>query len=143
MKKVLATIAILCFSYAARAEESFDPARDRQLYFDALNICAVLTGLYLIASFLQHIVKQYYNYRIKNRMLDKSTDLQIVREMLQPDKKENKDYILQWFCMLLAIGAGLTLVNFIRPFGLHSLAILAFSVAAGFGGYYYFSKKAG
>jgi hypothetical protein len=27
------------------------------------------------------------------------------------------------------------------PFGIHSLAILALSVAAGFGAYYYFSRQ--
>jgi hypothetical protein len=43
--------------------------------------------------------------------------------------------------MLAAIGAGLLMVSWVRPFGLHSLAILAFSVAAGFGAYYYFSRQ--
>jgi hypothetical protein len=141
MKRILTTAMILCSAFAARAQESFEPLKDRQLYFDILNICAVLTGLYLISSFLQRILKQYYSYRIKNRMLDKGTEENIVREILMPDKKENNNYILQWFCMLAAIGAGLTLVNWIRPFGIHSLAILAFSVAAGFGAYYYFTRQ--
>ena len=42
MKKILSTTAILCFAVAARAQENFDPLKDRQLYFDILNICAVL-----------------------------------------------------------------------------------------------------
>lgn len=141
MKKIITTVGVLCFAFAAKAEDVFDPMKDRQLYFDILNICAVLTGLYLISSFLQRMVKQYYSYRIRNRMLDKGTEVDIIKEILQPDKKQDKNYILQWFCMLLAIGAGLTLINFIRPFGLHSLAILAFSVAAGFGAFWYFSKR--
>ncbi|HMG66584.1 MAG TPA: hypothetical protein VK588_02825, partial [Chitinophagaceae bacterium] len=57
------------------------------------------------------------------------------------DKKGNQNYTLQWFFMLAAIGVGLVLVKIIQPFGLHSLAILAFSIAAGFGSYYYFSKE--
>ena len=40
-----------------------------------------------------------------------------------------------------AIGAGIFLVSWIRPFGLHSLAILALSMAAGFGAYFYFSRQ--
>jgi hypothetical protein len=141
MKKLLATVTILCFAFAAHAQDVFDPLKDRQLYFDILNICAVLTGIYLISSFILHIVKQHYSYRIKNRILDKGTEENIVLQLLRPDKKENKNYILLWFCMLAAIGAGLTLVNLIRPFGLHSLAILAFSIAAGFGAYYYFTRQ--
>ena len=141
MKKLLTTTGILCFALAAHAQDVFDPLKDRQLYFDILNISAVLAGLYLISSFLQRILKQYYSYRIKNRMLDKGTEENIVREILQPDKKQDKPYILQWFCMLLAIGAGLSLVKWMQPFGIHSLAILAFSAAAGFGAFYYFSRK--
>ena len=145
MKKILSTTIILslAFTVHAQPQEVFDPLRDRQLYFDILNISAVLTGMYLISSFILQIFKQHYNYRIKNRMLDKGTEENIVRQLLQPDKKENKNGILQWFFMLAAIGAGLLLVTVIRPFGLHSLAILAFSLAAGFGGYYYFSRERG
>jgi hypothetical protein len=141
MKKLLSTTAILCFAFAAHAQDNFDPLKDRQLYFDSLNISAVLIGIYLISSFIQRLLRQYYYYRIKNRMLDKGTEENIVRQLLQPDKKDNNNYILQWFCMLAAIGAGLLLVSWVRPFGLHSLAILAFSVAAGFGAYYYFSRQ--
>ena len=143
MKKIFTTAFILFAAFAAKAQDNFDPLKDRQLYFEVLNICAVLTGMYLIASLIQRLLKNYYSYRIRNRMLDKGTEEAVVREILQPDKKDNKNQTLQWFCMLSAVGAGLMLVNWIRPFGLHSLAILAFSVAAGFGAYYYFSKERG
>jgi hypothetical protein len=143
MKKTITTAAILCFAFAAQAQDNnFDPLKDRQLYFDILNICGVLAVIYLISTFIMQILRQHYNYRVKNRMLDKGTEENIVKQLLQPDKKENKNYTLQWFCMLAAIGAGLTLVSLIRPFGLHSLAILAFSLAAGFGAYYYFTRQA-
>jgi hypothetical protein len=143
MKRLLGTASILLLTLAAAAQdkEIFDPLRDRQLYFDTLNICAVLGGMYLISSFIQDLVKQYYAFRIKNRMLDKGTEENIVRHIVQPEKKQNRASILQWFCMLTAIGCGLMLVTWIRPFGLISLATLAFSVAAGFGAFYYFSKE--
>lgn len=141
MKKILSTAIILSFVFVAQAQDSFDPLRDRQLYFDILNISAILTGMYLISSFILQIFKQHYNYRIKNRILDKETEENIVRQILQPNKKENKNYILQWFFMLAAIGIGLILIMLIQPLGLRSLAILALSLAAGFGAYYYFTRK--
>jgi hypothetical protein len=143
MKRILSTVSVLFLALAADAQDKdiFEPLHDRQLYFDTLNICAVLGGMYLISSFIQRLLKQYYTYRIKNRMLDKGTEEGIVRQLLQPEKKETKTYVLQWFCMLAAIGCGVMIVNWVRPFGLISLAILAFSVAAGFGAYYYFSKE--
>ena len=141
MKKTLTTAAVLCSAIAVQAQDNnFDPLKDRQLYFDILNICGILAVIYLISSFIMIILKQHYNYRIRNRILDKGTEENIVRQLLPPEKKDNRNYILQWFCMLAAIGAGLILVSLIRPFGLHSLAILAFSLAAGFGAYYYFTR---
>jgi hypothetical protein len=143
MKRLLTTASLLCLAIAVQAQpqDVFDPLKDRQLYFDILNICGVLTAVYLIASLLMQLLKQHYSYRIKNRMLDKGTEENIVRQLLQPDTNKNKNVYLLWFCMLAGIGAGLTLVSLIRPFGLHSLAILAFSMAAGFGAYYYFTRE--
>lgn len=145
MKRLLTTASLLCLviDLQAQPQDVFDPFKDRQLYFDILNICGVLTAVYLIASLLMQLLKQHYSYRIKNRMLDKGTEENIVRQLLQPDTKKNKNVYLLWFCMLAGIGAGLTLVSLIRPFGLHSLAILAFSMAAGFGAYYYFTRERG
>jgi hypothetical protein len=141
MKKILSTAIILCFVMVAQAQDNFDPFRDRQLYFDILNISAILTGMYLISSFILQIFRQHYNFRIKNRMLDKGTEENVIRQMLQPEKKENKNYNLQWFFTLASIGIGLILVTLIRPYGLISLAIIALSLAAGFGSYYYFTKE--
>ncbi len=143
MKKISLTTAILLFFLAAQAQPQgdFDPFKDRDFLFDALHICTILFAIYLVSSFLLQLFKSGISYRLKNRMLDKGTEENIVRELLLPEKKENKNYILQWFFMLIALGVGLLLVGFTRPFGLHSIAILAFSIAAGFGSAYYFTKQ--
>ena len=68
----------------------------------------------------------------------------VVAQLLQPESgKEKRNYLLQWFFILVAIGIGFTIMNLTRPFGLHSLAIMAFSIAAGFGGYYFFTRGTG
>lgn len=146
MKKIITTAAISCFALAAQAQETappetFDPFKDRQLIFDAVNICAVLSVIYLISSFILKIVKQHYDFRIKNKMLDKETEETIVTQVLQPDKKDRRNANLQWFFILAAIGVGLILVAIIRPVGLLSLAALALTIAAGFGAYYYFTRQ--
>jgi len=144
MKRIISLASVCLFTLTVQAQtpDNFDPLRDRQMYFDILNICGVLAGMYIIISFVQQIVRQYYAYRIRNRMLDKGTEESIVREMLKPEKRDSRQVMLQWFCILASIGAGLLLVTLIRPFGLHSLAILAISVAAGFGANYYFTRQA-
>lgn len=143
MKKISVTVFISLISYVAQAQsqENFDPFKDRDFIFDALHICSIIVVIYLISSFILQAIKTAMTSRIKNRILDKSPEENIVRELLRPEKKENKNYILQWFFMLFAVGLGLLLVKIVSPFGLHSLAILALSIAAGFGAYYYFSKQ--
>jgi hypothetical protein len=143
MKKISLTIAVSLLAMVTQAQDhqNFDPFKDRDFLFDALHIGTMLIAIYLIASFILQIFKVGMTARIKNRMLDKGTEENIVRELLQPDKKENKNYILQWFFIMVAIGVAFLLLMFTSPFGLHSLAIIAFSIAAGFGAYYYFTKQ--
>ena len=145
MKKISLTVVVSLLAIAAQAEdhENFEPFKDREFLFDVLHIGTMLIAIYLIASFILQIFKAGMTARIKNRMLDKGTEENIVRELLQPDKKENKNYILQWFFIMVAIGISFLLLMLTSPFGLHSLAIIAFSIAAGFGAYYYFTRRNG
>jgi FtsH-binding integral membrane protein len=142
MKKISLTIVVSLLAIASKAQDhqNFDPFKDRDFLFDSLHIGSMLIAIYLIASFILQIFKAGMTARLKNRMLDKGTEENIVRELLQPDKKENKNYILQWFFILVSIGVAFLLLMITRPFGLYSIAIIAFSVAAGFGAYYYFTK---
>lgn len=142
MKKIRLTIvaSLLAIVTQAQDHENFEPFKDRDFMFDALHIGTMLFAIYIIASFILQIFKAGMTARIKNRMLDKGTEENIVKELLQPDKKENRNYILQWFFIMAAIGIAFLLLMVTSPFGLHSLAIMAFSIAAGFGAYYYFTK---
>jgi len=134
-------VSLLAIVTQAQQRENFDPFKDRDFLFDVLHIGTMLIAIYLIASFILQIFKAGMTARIKNRMLDKGTEENIVKELLQPDKKENKNYILQWFFIMVAIGVAFLLLMLTSPFGLHSLAIIAFSIAAGFGAYYYFTRR--
>jgi hypothetical protein len=142
MKKISLTAVVSLLAIAVQAQDhaNFDPFKDRDFLFDGLHISAMLIAIYLIASFILQIFRAGMTARLKNRMLDKGTEENIVKELLQPDKKENRNYILQWFFIMVAIGVAFLLLMLTSPFGLHSLAIIAFSIAAGFGAYYYFTK---
>jgi len=142
MKKSIIIIATILVSVAANAQDNFDPLKDRQFIFDSVNICAVLLVIYLLSGFILRIIKQSLDYKLKNKMLDKQTGEPVIAQLLQPESnKESRRYLLQWFFILTAIGIGFTAMKLSGPFGLHSLAIMAFSIAAGFGGYYYFTRN--
>ena len=106
MKKISLTafVSFLAIATQAQDHENFEPFKDRDFLFDILHIGTMLIAIYLIASFILQIFKAGMTARIKNRMLDKNTEENIVKELLQPDKKENKNYILQWFFIMIAIG---------------------------------------
>jgi len=143
MKKIVIASVILLSSFAASAQDNFDPFKDRSLIFDVTNIIAILSVIYMISSFILQLLRQSFDYRIKNKVIEKGTSPEIVSQLVQPAKKDPRSNILQWFFVLAGIGAGFTIIQFTRPFGIHSLAIMAFCIAAGFAGTYFFTRKPG
>jgi hypothetical protein len=145
MKKIKTTLLLIMIAMAVQAQDenanNFDPFKSRDFLFDAMHIFTMLIGLYIVASFILSAIRSGLDSRLRNKMLDREAPENIVVQLLKPDKKEGGNTILQWVCTLASIGVGLTLVSFFRPFGLHSVAIMAFSIAAGLLGYYWFSKK--
>jgi len=138
MKKTIIISAVTIISIAANAQGSTDPIIDRALVFDIVNICAVVLMTYLITSFILQMTKQNFDYRLKNKVIEKETPENITSQLLQHNgKKDNRKWVLQWIFVMAGIGTGATIMNFSRPFGLHSVAIMAFSIAAGFLGYYF------
>jgi len=143
MKKIISAIVILFTSTAVFAQDDKGPLIDRSVIFDVLNACAIVGVIYLISNWILQMMKTNLDYRLKSKILEKETAENIVVQLVQPNKKDsgNGKTILQWFYVLAGIGAGFTIIDFTRPYGVHSLAIMAFCIAAGFAGYYYASRK--
>ena len=146
MKKLFVTISTIVFALSSNAQDNnnFEPFKDRQFIFDSVNICAILLVIYLLSNFILRIIRQSLDFKLRNKIIDKGTSEPIVAQILQPESnKEKRNYLLQWFFILAAVGLGFTIMTITKPFGLHSLAIMAFSIAAGFGGYYFFTRENG
>jgi Na+/phosphate symporter len=141
MKKALLFLSLLAVSLSTYAQDKPEPLVDRGLLFDILNTISVVTVIYLIASFITRIVKYNFDYRLKSKIVDRQTGEGIVSQLVQPEQRNMRQTILQWFCTLLGIGIGFTIMYLTTPLGLHSLAIMAFSVAAGLGAYYFLGKE--
>lgn len=142
MKKAFLFVSFLAASVATYAQDKPEPLVNRDLLFNILNTCALVFVVYLIANFLVRIVRYNFDYRLKSKIVDKQTEEAIVSQLVQPEKTNTRRAILQWCCTLLGVGIGFTIMTLTEPLGLHSLAIMAFSVAAGLGTYYYFGKHA-
>lgn len=140
MKKIITAIAILFTSLVAFAQDDKEPLINRQIIFDLLNISAIVLVIYLISNFILQLIKQNFDYRLKTRIIEKETAENIIVQLIQPNKKDPGNTLMQWFFIMAAIGAGFLIIYFTRPFGLHSVAIMAFCIAAGLAGYYYFTR---
>ena len=141
MKKAIIAAAILSSTIAANAQDKQEPLIDRELVFDMVHICAVVLVIYLISSFILQLIRQNLDYRLKSKIVEKETAENIVGQLVQSDKTNPANTILQWFCTLMGIAIGFMIMTFTQPYGLHSLAIMAFSVAAGLGTYYLFTRR--
>jgi FtsH-binding integral membrane protein len=140
MKKTLLALAILTSTFAAYAQDAHEPLINRELVFDMINLCGIVLVIYLISAFILQLIRQNLDYRLKSKIVEKGTAENIVNQLIQPDKKESRNMILQWLCTLSGIGLGFILMVVTQPLGLHSLAIMAFCVAAGLGAYYFFTR---
>ena len=98
-------------------------------------------GLFML--FILAILKRILDNRLKNKIIDKGIPENIVSSILQTNPKEDRNLNIKWFAILTGLGIGLTIINYTLPLGFHSLAIMAFSIAASFLGYYLFAKKYG
>jgi hypothetical protein len=142
MKKIIIIAGTLCVTVTASAQGTYDPFHDRIWIDNFSRSSAIILVLTLIAAFIIKVIKLILDYRLKNKMIDKGVSETLAGRMLQSNNKNNKHIALKWFSILAGIGVGLTLISLFPPFGIHSLIIMAFSVAAGFLGYYYFTSRA-
>jgi hypothetical protein len=141
MKKALIIFTALGGSLAAFAEDKPEPLINRDFIFDFIHIIAVLLIIFLISSFILQLVRSNFDFRLKSKILERQTDENIVGQLVHPDRVNPLNTVLQWICALAGVGVGFLLVEFTQPFGLHSLAIMAFCVAGGLGLYYYFVQR--
>jgi len=140
MKKTLLALAILSSAVAAYAQDGHEPLIDRSLVSDFLNLCGIVLVIYLISAFILQLIRQNLDYRLKSKIVEKGTAEDIVSQLVQPDKKDSRNVMLQWLCTLSGIGLGFILMVITQPIGLHSFAIMAFCVVAGLGAYYFFTR---
>jgi hypothetical protein len=142
MKRAFLAMALIGTSIVAYAQDQAEPLISRELIFDVIHICAVITIIYLISSFIVQLVRRNFEFRLKSKIIERQPDQQVVDQLVRPEKGDQLNTVLQWICVLAAVGFGLIIMDNLRPFGLHSLAIMTLSVAAGLGAYYLFAKRA-
>ena len=107
---------------------------------DHIKIGVVIFIILLVMYFLQTILRKLLEHKLKNKILDKGISETLVSAVLQTD--DNKHANIKWFTILMGVGIGLLIVNYSLPLGVHSFAIMAFSIALSFLTYHLYLQRA-
>ena len=108
---------------------------------EVFNIVSTIFLIALVMIFVLSILKRMLEYRIKNKIADKGISEDLAASLLQPSKMEEGSINIKWFCILVGVGAGLTIIYYTLPLGIHSMAIMSFSMAISFLGYHIYLKS--
>jgi hypothetical protein len=141
MKKLITVLSGILIFGAARAEDKGGFPIDRDFLVDAFHIGSTIFLLYLCFNFILELLQRNLDHRIKGKAIAAGSSESMVGRLLARQKKDLRRGVLAWVCVLLAMGLGLSIVNLTLPIGLHSVAILAFSIGAGLLAFYLISGR--
>ena len=136
MKKITIALSLLLSGLVTHAQ-----TRDEQFFWNnkLVDACAILFTFVLIVFFVLALFKRVFDYRLKNKVIDKQVTEGMALSVLGSiEPKEGKFVNVKWFAILGGIGAGLLIVDYTKPLGIHSIAIMFLSIAFSFLGYHLF-----
>lgn len=130
------TISDIASTFVANAQSNYISTIDK----DILVLIGILILTAIISITVLTILKRWMDYRLKNKLIDNGLSENIIKSILQGDSNRNKNSNIKWFTLLAGVGVALTIINYTLPLGIHSIAIMAFSVSASFLVYFFISK---
>jgi hypothetical protein len=139
MKKITSLLILSVVPFIVTAQNDF-LGRDGYVNMEVFRICATLIFIILVIIFSLSILKRMLEYRIKNKIVEKGIPESLASSILQPNTKEDGTSNFKWFCILMGLGIGLSIVSNYY-LGIHSLAIMSFSMAASFLAYHFFLRR--
>ena len=136
MKKILITTSALAITFAANAQPN-TTINQRDIFEVTASLIMASVAMFTILN----IIKRYMDFRLKNKIIDKGVSETVVASILRVNPNETRNSNIKWFLILLGIGTALTIIYYTLPLGIHSLAIMAFSIATSFLAYYFFLRQ--
>jgi hypothetical protein len=137
MKKTISIAAVILTPFILNAQNTKAP----DTYNPIFNTCAIICVIGLFMIFFLTVFKKVMEYRLKNKIVERGIPENVASSILQTNPKEDRNTNIKWAAILAGLGAGFTIIYYTLPLGIHSLAIMAFSVAASFLSYFFFLKQ--
>ncbi|RFS17899.1 hypothetical protein [Emticicia sp. C21] len=132
-KPVIILLASLCPVFAYAQDGLYAP--------EVFRVASMIFTLGLFMWFILAIMKRLMDNKLKNKIVDKGVPDSVVASVLKTNPKEDLNANVKWFAILAGLGVALTAIHYTQPLGIHSLAIMAFSIAVSFLGYFLFLKQ--
>lgn len=101
---------------------------DPDVYRVSVVLLVIIIGLAFILTFLKNVLE----HKLKKKMLEKGISDDLVATILQRDSHSAKQISIKWFLVLLATGVGMFITKIFLPLGIHSIGIMAVSIALAF-----------
>ena len=137
MKRILSLAVAVVIPFVLSAQEAIDSHIDKEIF----RTCSIIFLIGLFMVFILVTLKRILDYRLKHKILEKGIPENVALSILETNPNENKNINIKWFAILAGMSLGLTVVNYTRPLGIHSLAIMTSCIAVSFLGYYYFQRQ--
>ena len=137
MKKIGTIASILFIPIASNAQSIVQVIGDQEL----TRALAGILVMYLIGVFILIVIRSMQEQRLKTKLIEKGVSEKVIEQFLQPANKDPKNHSIKVFLVLTALGLGLTIITFTMPLGIHSIAIMAFCIAAAYLSFYFFIKQ--
>lgn len=142
MKKIITFVLAGFVAMAVNAQDNYS-GTNSGISREVFRTCAVIFVVLAFMVFILAVLKGIFEYRLKHKIVDKGIPENIVSSILKGNTGEGRNINIKWFAILAGLGAGLTVVNYTLPLGIHSLAIMTFSIAFSFLGYFFYLKRSG
>lgn len=139
MKKILISALLIASALSTNAQGEFNPLTNKTTFEEMFRSVVILLLCYLVTSFILNIIKLFLDERLKKKIVETGTSEGVVAQLL-PTKVDDKNSTLKWFSVLTGIAIALVIIGFTQLSGIFAAAIIAFSLAIGFLGYFFLSK---
>jgi hypothetical protein len=141
MKRIIPFLMLTLGALTASAQDIIHLPGGQSIDREFTAMLGTLAGMYIVVTFILAITRSIQEYRLKSKLIEKGVSDKVVEQFLQPGPKDTRNQIVKWFMLLAGLGIGLTVISMTLPLGIHSMAIMSFSIALGFLGYYFFTRK--
>ena len=139
MKKLSVILWLLAAPVLAQAQSNEHTWYNNE----GFRVIASIFVLGMFMIFILAILRNILNNKIKHKILEKDIPVEVASSILKTGSNEGINSNIKWFAILLAMGIAFMGIHYTLPLGLHSLAIMAFSISGSFLGYYFFLKFSG